>query len=161
MVSKVRMIRAGCWMGVLALGGCADHSPRVGMGTYRQYARSLADGRGNAADRQLERASRGDAEAIHACFGRTVTRMRQPFVFAGEDIGELSGEMDFLFYSLGDRRFAEVLLRESVPTRSAVRAFLSLGRLEAPTERTKAVFEATPQVDFPADVATRKYAVRS
>ena len=161
MVDWISVFQTGGWMAILALSGCADHSPSVGSVTYRQYAHALAHGRGNAADRQTEQASRGDAGAIHACFGRAVARMQCPFVLAGEDIEELDAEMEFLFYSLGDRRFAEALLREPVPTRNAVRAFLGLGRLEGAVTRTEAVFAATPQVDFPADVATRKDAARS
>ena len=69
---------------------------------------------------------------------------------------ELNAEMEFLFYSLGDRRFAAALMRESASTRSAVREFLGLKGLDETVERTRMVFADTLQVDFPADRVTRR-----
>lgn len=150
------MLRGGWLVATLALSGCTGGNPRVGLMTCRQYARSLASGPSNPRDQQTGQASHGNPAAIHACFARTVARLQRPFVLAGEDIMELNAEMEFLFYSLGDRRFAQALMRESTSTRSAVREFLGHTHLEGTAERTQMVFAATPQIDFRADRVTRK-----
>lgn len=148
----------------LALSGCAANNPRIGVHllTFRDYAHSVAADRSkHPRTSQLYDAAHGDSVAIHACFARTVERMKQPAILAGEDIEILMNEMDYLFYSLGDRRFAEALARESASTRSALNEFIDPKRLEGSTAHTKAIFAATPHHDFPANVTTREDAARS
>jgi hypothetical protein len=91
---------------------------------------------------------------------RAFTRMQEPYILAGEDIGSLYYAFADHLRQLGDAQFALQLSRCS-PDRVAAVTYFVEKRTLSRYPRTRAVLAGAPRMQFPAAKITEEDARRS
>ncbi|MGA3170383.1 MAG: hypothetical protein ABSE62_05165 [Chthoniobacteraceae bacterium] len=120
----------------------------------------FGNGDGTPSDKPLQEstaalpgATAGDPSALHRSFRAAFAEEARPYPNQGEDAREISDNLDSILVAVGDKRFAEALLRERPLIRSAVRNCMVEGDLERDYPRTYEVFQEAPQNEWPSDLA--------
>jgi hypothetical protein len=103
----------------------------------------------------LPQAKAGDAGALHRSFRAAFAEEMRPFPNTGEPAREISDNLDAILLAVGDNTFADALLKERPPIRSAVRDCMVEGDIQKQYPRTYEVFEDAPQNEWPSDRDTR------
>ena len=76
----------------------------------------------------------------------------RPYPNQGEAAREIADNLDSILVAVGDKTFAEALLRERPPIRSAVRDCMVEGDLQQRYPMTYEVFQEAPQNEWPSDL---------
>jgi hypothetical protein len=101
----------------------------------------------------LPGATAGDPSALHRSFHAAYAEETRPYPNKGEDAREISDNLDSILVAVGDKRFAEALMKEKPLVRSAVRDCMVEGDLGRDYPRTYEVFQEAPQNEWPSDLA--------
>jgi hypothetical protein len=98
----------------------------------------------------------GKASALHESFHAAYAEEMRAYPNRGEAAREISDNLDSILVAVGDRTFAEALMRERPLVRSAVRDCMVEGDLERRYPTTYEVFQEAPQNEWPSDLAEER-----
>jgi len=101
----------------------------------------------------LRGAEAGDPSALHRSFHAAYAEEMRPYPNQGETSREISDNLDSILLALGDKPFADALLRERPLVRSAVRDSMVEGDLQRRYPITNDLFQNAPQNTRPSDLA--------
>jgi hypothetical protein len=101
----------------------------------------------------LPEARAGNPSALHQSFHAAFAQEMRPFPNQGESAREIADNLDSILVAVGDKTFAQALLRERPLARSAVRDCMVEGDLERRFPMTDDVFQKAPQNEWPSDLA--------
>ncbi|MES2996472.1 MAG: hypothetical protein V4733_06650 [Verrucomicrobiota bacterium] len=138
--------RALACMGVL-LAGCVEPAKNKPDPTRQPWRDSW---------QALPAAKAGSPEGLRKSFAAARAQVMLPYVNAGEDAEAIMTNMIAIIESVGDKRFAEALLREHPETRSAVREFLFEEKTRTRYPRSHGILADAPMVMWPSDVAEER-----
>jgi hypothetical protein len=143
-------------LGGVVLGTlCSCSSARKSQpGNLGSYAEKLDAWR--CSSRALEDASKGDEDAIRACFLSAYVRVNEPLM-GGEDLEAMDITFAKLLKNLGDDKFSAALQTVRPEVRSSVHWFLKGNRInKSDYPKTFASFASAPNIDWPLDQAYRQ-----
>ena len=133
-----------CLLALLANVGCLGNSAP----SWKPWRESCA---------VLPEARAGKAFALHRSFHAAFAQVMRPFPNQGEGAREIGNNLDSILRAIGDRAFAEALLRERPVIRSAVRDSMVEGDIRKHYPLTFQLFEEAPQNEWPSDFAEERY----
>jgi hypothetical protein len=143
-------------LGGVVLGTlCSCSSPsKIQTGSPGSYTEKLDAWR--CSSRALEEASKGDEDAIRACFLSAYVRVNEPLM-GGEDLEAMDMTFAKLLKNLGDDKFSEALQTVRPEVRSSVHWFFKGNRInKTDYPKTFATFASAPNIDWPLDQAYRQ-----
>ena len=131
-----------CGVAAVATTGCFGNGPATpSWKPLHESSAALPDARA------------GKPSALHQSFHAAFAEETRPHPNQGEAAREIADNLDSILLAVGDKTFAEALLRERPLTRSAVRDCMVEGDLQKRYPRTYEVFQEAPQNEWPSDLA--------
>ena len=131
-----------CGVAIVAATGCFGNGPATpSWKPWRESSAALPDARA------------GEPSALHRSFRAAFAEEMRPFPNQGQAAREIADNLDSIMVAVGDKTFAEALLRERPLIRSAVRDCMVEGDLHQRYPMTYEVFQEAPQNEWPSDLA--------
>ena len=129
---------------MVATTGCFGNGPGTpSMKPWRESCEALPDARA------------GKASALHESFHAAYAQETRPYPNEGEAARGIADNLDSILVAVGDKTFAEALLRERPPIRSAVRDCMVEGNLQRRYPMTYEGFQEAPRNEWPSDLAEK------
>ena len=101
----------------------------------------------------LPDARAGQPSGLHRSFHAAFAQEMRPYPNQGQAARGIADNLDSILIAVGDKTFAEALLRERPVIRSAVRDCMVEGDLHQRYPMTYEVFQEAPQNEWPSDLA--------
>ena len=131
-----------CGVAIVATTGCFGNGHATpSWKPWRESSAALPDARA------------GNPSALHRSFHAAFAEEMRPFPNQGEAAREIADNLDSILVAVGDKTFAEALLRERPVIRSAVRDCMVEGDLHQRYPMTYEVFQEAPQNEWPSDLS--------
>lgn len=134
-----------CGVAIVAATGCFGNAPATP--SWKPWQESCA---------ALPGARAGDPSALHRAFHAAYAEEMRPFPNQGETAHEIAENLDSILVAVGDKTFAEALMKERLLTRSAVRDCMVEGDLQRHYPLTFEIFQEAPQNEWPSDLAEER-----
>ena len=131
-----------CGVATVATTGCLGNGHATpSWQPWRESCAALPDARA------------GKPSALHRSFHAAFAEEMRPFPNQGEAARQIADNLDSIMVAVGDKTFAEALLRERPLIRSAVRDCMVEGDIQRRYPMTYEVFQEAPQNEWPSDLA--------
>ena len=131
-----------CGAAIVATTGCFGNGhPTPSWKPSQESCAALSDARA------------GKPSALHRSFQAAFAQEMRPYPNKGQAAREIADNLDSILTAVGDKTFAEALLKERPLTRSAVRDCIVGGDRHQRYPMTYQVFQEAPQNEWPSDLA--------